>query len=290
MRSRFLAFASLCSLAACKGGDATPNADSSAAATTAAAPVAPTVVTISAKEFSYEAPDTIQSGVVTVKLVNNGAELHHIQLLKLSDGKSYADLVTGLKAMKPTDAPPPWIHDVAGPNAPLPGGGISEITEMLAPGDYAIVCFIPSADHVPHMMKGMMKSLTVVPATGVAASLPTADITVSMSDYAWSVTPEITAGKHIIKIENTAAQSHEMFIAALAPGKTAADLAAWAENMTGPPPAKPLGGISGMAKGGVAYIPVDLAPGEYGLFCFLPDAKDGKPHVAHGMLKQFTVK
>ncbi len=290
MRSRFLAFASLCSLAACKGGDATPNADTSAAATTAAAPIAPTVVTISAKDFSYEAPDTIQAGAVTLRLVNNGAELHHIQLLKLSDGKSYADLVAGFKAMKPTDAPPPWIHDVAGPNSPLPGGGESQVTESLEPGNYAIVCLIPSTDHVPHMMKGMMKSLTVVPATGAAASLPTADITVSMSDYAWSVTPEITAGKHIIKIENTAAQSHEMFIAALAPGKTAADLAAWAENMTGPPPAKPIGGISGMAKGGVAYVPVDLAPGEYGLFCFLPDAKDGKPHVAHGMLKQFTVK
>ena len=290
MRSRFLAFASLCSFAACKGGDATPNADTSAAATTAAAPVAPTVVTISAKDFSYEAPDTIQAGAVTLRLVNNGAELHHVQLLKLSDGKSYADLVAGFKAMKPTDAPPPWIHDVAGPNSPLPGGGNSQVTESLEPGDYAIVCLIPGTDHVPHMMKGMMKSLTVVPATGAAASLPTADITVSMSDYAWSVTPEITAGKHIIKIENTAAQSHEMFIAALAPGKTAADLAAWAEHMTGPPPAKPIGGISGMAKGGVAYIPVDLAPGEYGLFCFLPDAKDGKPHVAHGMLKQFTVK
>ena len=290
MRSRLLAFASLFSLAACKGGDATPKADSSAAAATAAAPVAPTVVTISAKEFAYEAPDTIQSGVVTLKLVNNGAELHHVQLLKLSDGKKFADLVAGFKTMKPTDAPPPWVHDVAGPNSPLPGGGDSQITESLEPGDYAIVCFIPGADQVPHAMKGMMKSLTVVPAMGASASLPTADISVTMSDYAWTVTPEITAGKHVIKIENTAAQSHEMFIAALAPGKTAADLVAWVEKMKGPPPAKPIGGISGMSKGAVVYVPVDLAPGEYGLFCFLPDAKDGKPHVAHGMLKQFTVK
>ena len=290
MRSRLLTFASLCSLAACKGGDAVPKADSTAAAPVAAAPVVPPVITISAKDFGYEAPDTIQAGAVTLKLINSGKELHHVQLLKLSDGKKFADLVAGFKAMKPTDAPPPWVHDVAGPNTPVPGGGNSEITEVLEPGDYAIVCFIAGADHVPHAMKGMMKSLTVLPATGPAATLPTPDISVTMSDYAWMVTPEITAGKHIIKIENTAAQSHEMFIAKLAPGKTVADLVAWVDNMTGPPPATPMGGITGMAKGGVVYVPVDLTPGEYGLFCFLPDAKDGKPHIAHGMLKQLTVK
>ena len=33
----------------------------------------------------------------------------------------------------------------------------------------------------------------------------------------------------------------------------------------------------------------DLAPGDYGLICFVPDAKDGKPHLMHGMMKQITV-
>jgi len=129
-----------------------------------------------------------------------------------------------------------------------------------------------------------------VPATGATAPAPVADITVKMTDYAWEVTPAITAGKHVIKLENDAAQSHEMFIAQLAPGKTAADLAKWVENQQGPPPGKPMGGISGMAKGGVVYLPVDLEPGEYGLYCFLPDAKDGKMHIEHGMIKQITVK
>ncbi len=35
-------------------------------------------------------------------------------------------------------------------------------------------------------------------------------------------------------------------------------------------------------------MPVELTPREYGLICFLPDAQDGKPHVAHGTLKQFA--
>jgi hypothetical protein len=89
---------------------------------------------------------------------------------------------------------------------------------------------------------------------------------------------------------NDAEQSHEMFMLQLAPGKTAQDFAVWAEKMQGPPPGKPVGGISGMSKGDVVYLPVDLAPGEYGLYCFLPDHKDGKPHIAHGMMQQITVK
>jgi len=33
----------------------------------------------------------------------------------------------------------------------------------------------------------------------------------------------------------------------------------------------------------------DFAPGNYALVCFIPDSKDGKPHYAHGMTKQFNV-
>jgi uncharacterized cupredoxin-like copper-binding protein len=263
--------------------------DTSAIAAAPATPVSPTVVTITAKDFSYDAPDTIASGMVTLRLVNQGPELHHLQLLKLDDGRTAAELQEGLKQMQPGAPPPPWVHDVAGPNTPVPGGEQS-ITEELTPGNYVLICFIPGADRIPHAMKGMMRALTVVPSTGGVAAAPASDITVRMSDYAWSVTPALTAGKHVIRIENDAAQSHEMFIAQLAPGKSAADLAEWVDNQQGPPPGKPIGGISAMARGGVVYVPVDLAPGEYGLFCFIPDAKDGKPHIAHGMMTQLTVQ
>jgi hypothetical protein len=273
------------SLAACGGADGAKTGDSGMAAS---AGVEPAVVTIVAKDFAYEAPDTITGGLVTLRMVNQGPELHHIQLVHIGDGHTYAEFLEGLKNMQPGSPMPPWLHDVAGPNTPVPGGEQS-ITGELQPGTYAIVCFIPSADQVPHAMKGMMKELTVLPNTGPAATPPVSDIAVKMTDYAWEVTPEITAGKHIIRIENLAAQSHELFIAKLEPGKSMTDLAAWVDNQVGPPPGTPMGGISGMANGAVVYLPVDLTPGEYGLFCFLPDAKDGKPHTAHGMMKQITV-
>ncbi len=288
MRVRLLAVASMTALTACSADTKSSATDSAATAKAAPAP-APAVITIVAKDFSYEAPDTVTGGVVTIKLVNQGPDLHHIQFIRLTDGKTAADVATWLKTMKPTDAPPTWAHEVAGPNSPVPGGE-SLLTEALEPGNYAILCAIPAPDGIPHVMKGMIRGLTVLAPTGATAALPVADVSVKMMDYAWEITPALTAGKHVIKIENGAEQSHEMFIAQLSPGKTAADLAAWFEKPNGPPPGKPLGGISAMGKGGVVYLPVDLAPGEYGVYCFVPDAKDGKPHLAHGMVRQVTVQ
>ncbi len=75
------------------------------------------------------------------------------------------------------------------------------------------------------------------------------------------------------------------------PGKTAADLLAWnPEVATEPPPARFLGGTVALAPSGESLVEADLAPGNYVLICYIPDAKDGKPHVAHGMVLPFTVK
>jgi hypothetical protein len=41
--------------------------------------------------------------------------------------------------------------------------------------------------------------------------------------------------------------------------------------------------------GAHSFIEVDLPEGEYGLLCFIPDAKDGKPHFEHGMAKTTRV-
>jgi hypothetical protein len=166
---------------------------------------------------------------------------------------------------------------------------VQVVTQELTPGTYAMICVIPSMDGMPHIMKGMSHALTVVPSTGAAATAPVADVSVTMSDYAWDVKAPITAGKHVIRLENTASQDHEMFIVKLMPGKTVADFAQWAEKPVGPPPGMPLGGTAAMPKGVTAYVAMEFTAGEYGMLCFIPDAKDGKPHVAHGMMKQFTV-
>jgi len=281
-RRTSLAF-SLFLMAACGGGE--PQQSAPPTNDVASAPPEYTIV---ASDFSYEAPDTIPGGFVTLKLVNNGKTYHHVQLVRLLDGKTYADLMEGLKHMQPGMAPPPWIEDIAGPNTPEPGGQ-SRLVRELVPGDYAILCFVDTPDHVPHVMKGMARQLTVIAPTGDPAPAPTADVTVQMSDYAWSVSTPLTAGRHVLRMENLAQQSHEMFVVKLDEGKTKDDFMKWGMTFDGPPPGKAFGGISGQKPGDVSYLPIELIPGNYLMVCFLPDAKDGKPHLAHGMIQEFTI-
>jgi hypothetical protein len=59
--------------------------------------------------------------------------------------------------------------------------------------------------------------------------------------------------------------------------------------MKGPPPAEALGGVTLLDKGARSSFVANLTPGEYGLICFVPDGKDGKPHLAHGMIKTIKV-
>lgn len=288
MRTSYALAVPLLLLAACSGSEQKGAPATDSAAMAAAAPASPPEVTIVATDFAYDAPDTVSGGMVALKLVNNGKTLHHVQLLRLLDGKTYSDLTEGLKQMKPGMAPPPWIEDVVGPNSPEPGG-TSTLIRDLAPGNYAIICFVDTPDHVPHVAKGMIKQLTVTAPTGALAAAPASDVTVQMTDYDWTLSTPLTAGQHVIRLENLAQQSHEMFIARLDSGKTKEDFLKWGMTFAGPPPAKAMGGTSGQKKGDVAYLPVDLTPGNYLFVCFLPDAKDGKPHLAHGMIKEFSI-
>ena len=117
------------------------------------------VVTVHAKDFAFVAPKSIPAGMTSFKLVNDGKNLHHMQIIKLEEGKTFADLQA---AMKVQGAPPPkWLVPVGGPNAAVPGGSV-EATLNLEAGNYVIMCFIPSAgDPTPHFMKGMIQPLTV---------------------------------------------------------------------------------------------------------------------------------
>ena len=252
----------------------------------AAAPVvtAPTVVDVIATEFAFASPDTVSAGWVTVRLHSDGQELHHASLGRLEEGKTMADLAT----LGPTDPIPAWFVAVGGPNPPRPGGGVAEATVHLAPGNYVMFCAIPSADGVMHMMKGMAKPLVVVAAAG-PESEPDADVVLTLKDYAFNLSTPLTAGHHVIKVVVEANQPHEVLFAKLEPGKTAGDLASWSEKQVGPPPGVPLGGVAGLSPGRVNYVAVDLEPGNYAMICFIPDAKDGKPHFMLGMMTEFKV-
>jgi hypothetical protein len=259
--------------------------DDKGADNTAQERVQPAVVTVTASEYSFAAPDTIASGLTAIKLVNTGAEPHHISMFRLDSAKTIADM----QALKESDPPPAWLVAVGGPNAAMPGDSIRAIMD-LEPGNYLMMCFIPAADGQPHMAKGMMRPITVIPATGPTAEEPKADLTINLVDYGFEMSAPITAGRHMIRVNNNGPQDHEMVLVKLAPGKTGQDFLNWTNDMkSGPPPGSVMNGIAGMKAGLHAYVGNTFEAGNYALVCFVPDIKDGKPHFMHGMAKDFTV-
>ncbi len=244
------------------------------------------VVTVTANDYAFDAPDSIPAGLTEIRLRNRGTEMHHVWLIRLDAGKTMKDL---FGAMGPHGALPAWAHDVGGPNTPGPNGESMAILRLAA-GRYAMVCVIPSPDGKAHVMKGMAKEVVVTPAVSNTANANVrVNTTMTLLDYSFKFSKPLEAGAQTIRVKNGAAQGHEVVIMRLQPGRKAAEVLAWMEKMEGPPPGAPIGGTTPMAHGEENLITLDFTPGEYALICFAPDAKDGKPHFMHGMMQTITV-
>jgi uncharacterized cupredoxin-like copper-binding protein len=268
------------------GGQATGGAAGSAADSSPASEAGtPAAVVLTAKDYSFESPTSVPAGVVSMRLLNQGKELHQAQIVRLDEGKTVADLEKALK-----HGPlPSWIKFVGGPNGIAPGDETNGQTS-LSPGKYAFICLIPSADGVSHLMKGMIQPFEVTAAHGAPTTgFAEATDTIRLVDYNFQSNRELTPGRRTILVENVGPQPHEFVLIKLAPGKSLENFAKWTETMKGPPPAVPLGGVGVIEKGGRGQFTVDLTPGDYGYICFVPDAKDGKLHLVHGMMSQVKV-
>lgn len=251
---------------------------------------APRVVEISGRDFAFDAPAEISAGWVTFRFTNEGREPHHATLVRLADGVTVEDIVESYGAGKPMVE---GVIALGGPNAVM-GGIAATATVELAPGRYAIVCFIPSPDGTPHLSKGMIQALTVTGAESEAAP-PAADAELEMLDYTFRQSAALEAGRRTIRVTNVAeGRPHEVALARVAEGKTAEDVVAWiqayeAGEAEGPPPAVFLGGVSALAPGEENYMTVDLEAGDYVWLCPLTEELGQPSHLEHGMYLPFRV-
>ncbi len=255
---------------------------------TAETATVPHVVEIIGLDYAFSAPVEISSGWTTFRFTNRGNEPHHMVVVRLEDGHTVTDLKAELANFKPL---PEWTTELGGPNAPNPGGGVSNATLYLEPGNYALMCMVPSPkDQMQHFMKGMIWPLTVTKET-TGSPAPEADIEITLSDYAFELSTPITPGEHTIRVTNNATtQPHEVELVRLMPGKSVKEVVRWVHKPQGPPPARFIGGVSDLSPGESAFFTAQFKPGEYAWICFVPDYKDRKPHFMHGMMEQFTVE
>jgi uncharacterized cupredoxin-like copper-binding protein len=241
-----------------------------------------------AHDYGFAGPDHIPAGVTTMQVVNKGKDPHHIQLLKLLQGKTADDFRAAIAA-DPARLPR-WIQFVGGPNAVLPGSQ-SAATMNLSEGEYLLICLIPNKEGVPHMAIGMQKPLSVRGAKAALVSEPKAAVTITLAEFRFGQSGPITAGSHTIQVRNHGTMPHEVVVLKLDPGASAKDFgAAFEPGASAPPPGRPVGGIVGLETGEHAFFTAQFEPGRYGLICFFPDPVTGKPHFMQGMTSEFIVK
>jgi hypothetical protein len=268
-------------LAACGGAGDAPVEEATPEA------AAPQVLEVATSDYAFTAPDSVAAGWVTIRMTAGAGEFHHVQVVRLDEGHSVEDLRAELA--KGEGPPPSWARALGGANGADPGATV-ETSLLLEPGNYVLLCSIPSADGMPHFAKGMIRPLTVT-GTASGATVPTADVTLTMSADGFALSGPVPAGMRMIRVENTDAMPHEAIVIKLAEGATAASLLEWlVGGMQGPPPGSGRGGTAAIEQGGWNMVQAELTPGNYAVVDFIPNPTDGRPNAAHGMLLDFTVE
>lgn len=132
----------------------------------ATAPERTQFVKVIARDYVYDAPATVQAGITTIQLINQGADIHHVTVQELPEGRTVKDF---FDATRNTGRPPTWSRSVA-QTTTIPNGGEAFIAFRMAPGRYILSCLIPAADGRSHVAKGMYQVITAT--NGAVATTP----------------------------------------------------------------------------------------------------------------------
>lgn len=305
-----LAFTMLTALTACgddddaaptsgEGTESTTTTEAETTTTTEAEVVSIQEVTVVAsgsadgetKTYSFSVPDGLTAGAAQFNLQNDDDEPHHMQLFKMNDDATMADVQSALQSQDPVGAMLQigLFEGGTGTTNPMSESEVDAIVD-LSEGNWLVLCFIEAADGLPHLAHGMIQPFEVGPASGEAPALPDADVTIDAVDFAY---PDASLpAQGVIEFTNTSqAQPHEMNVFKLAEGATQDDVVAFFEGEapSGPPPFTAEGGVQAILPGTSQEAAIDLDPGDYVLICGIPDPTDGVPHFKKGMVTTVTV-
>lgn len=114
-------------------------------------------------------------------------------------------------------------------------------------------------------------------------------VSVHATDFAFHAPASIPSGMTTIKMMNGGTTFHHVIVSRLDSGKTFADAQA-ALSKPGMPPAwlHDIGGPNAPEPNAESNATLDLAPGEYVIYCVV-DLPGGVPHVVKGMISPLTV-
>ncbi|MEO8880346.1 MAG: hypothetical protein ABI446_08085 [Gemmatimonadaceae bacterium] len=242
---------------------------------------------VAAYEYTFIAPDSVTSGIVTIRLVNRGKEEHQVTFARLDDSSSLPRVMRSLVADVDHVAGFKWAGGV---ERALPGDS-SETTVLLEPGRYVIVCAYSAEDGHAHVSKGMIRELVVsAGASATKLALPAAPVTIKLTDYRITISGALRSGQQMVRVENHGKNFHQLTLSRFVGNGTMEELDKW-DGKSKPTPIEGVGGgAAAMGAGQVSLISIALRPGRYVLDCGLRDTAGAKPHFMLGMEREIKVK
>jgi hypothetical protein len=176
-----------------------------------------------------------------------------------------------------------------------PGGVSTQSVVDLHEGEWILLGDDPFGTQAPTVftVKGTFPSDLVE---------PQADITVNFIEFAIMIEGALTAGEHVLHVENLGAQPHFVYVAKGPDSMSNRDVALVLESVipgATPPESLPFDpdadlmpvlSTAAQSMGTVQWVPAWFEPGTYAGFCFFPNAGEGMPHAYHGMHTVFRVE
>ena len=219
------------SLAAC--GDDDDDTDTAATTTTASA-TGPNTLDVEMVDYAYKTKGAPRSGLVTVNSSNAGTEWHMAGFGLLKRGKTVAQLVAALREQggpgagegeegeQDRDPTAEFIDkELGAPGHVLQPGQSQSLTVNLEPGNYVMLCFLPTeGEGTPHLAKGMVAGFEVARAEA-AAEEPEAVAEVTLADDAepTGIPTSLQSGKHTFKLTATGTKGKDFGVGQLKPGQ-----------------------------------------------------------------------
>lgn len=175
-----------------------------------------------------------------------------------------------------------------------PGGMTAQAVIDLPPGEWILWGDDPAAAQQPVIFNVTGDMPADVPE-------PNADMTFTLIDFAISLEGNLTAGDHLVKVQNHGAQPHFVFVEKGPDSMTNEMMteAFMAEMSGGTPPAlpfdpekdlMPVAQTTTQSIGTDQWVTMHLEAGTYAAMCFFPTAGEGLPHAMHGMHTVFKVQ
>lgn len=268
-------------------------------------------VDIIARDYAFQAPDSIPSGWTRFTFENQGQEHHFFLLHRLPDGKTLADY--GTQVGVPFDSVwhvlqagadkaeagallgsllPDWfadVHQMGGAGLVAPGHSEQVMIE-LEPGYYVIECYVKSKEGVFHGSLGMARPLIVTDERSPAIP-PDADLDITLTNTAIRAPERVSPGTHTIAVHfqerPAVGLGNDVHVVRVGEGASLDEVMHWMDwmNVDGlrtPAPAEFLGGLQEMPVGDSGFFTVALDPGRYAWISEQPAGR--------GMVQPFTVE